>query len=344
MQEKDKVTLTEEQRRVVESRDTRIAVVASAGSGKTRTLTERIRWILKKGGDPNKMVALTFTNNAADEMRERLGEDYRDGMFVGTIHSYANQLLTRYNINTSKIRNKGDFDELFSVVEENSQVIRPIGLLCADETQDLTNSQYRFIFDVLRPSAFFAVGDPKQCIYEWAGVDPLSFLKIANRGDIARYNLVENHRNARAIIKEANKIMNKMYTLPKMPVKAVREEEGNVENIRERNITEKIFQTNRFDNWAILCRTNARVNTLRNKLERAGIPTLTFKQAENGREELEGKIKSNNVKVLTIHACKGLQFDNVIIADQVWYSDEDIRLMYVATTRARNQLFWVVGK
>ena len=74
-----------------------IQVLASAGSGKTRVLTERIRHILfnvKKDG----VIALTFTNKAASEMKERLtknGVD-EDRIWIGTIHSVAQRILEQY--------------------------------------------------------------------------------------------------------------------------------------------------------------------------------------------------------------------------------------------------------
>lgn len=72
-------------------------VLASAGTGKTRVLTERIRYILqntKKDG----IIALTFTNKAAEEMSTRLTdlEDVQDRCWIGTMHSIAQRVLEQY--------------------------------------------------------------------------------------------------------------------------------------------------------------------------------------------------------------------------------------------------------
>src|SRR6266436_1504442 len=72
-------------------------VLAGAGSGKTRVLTARIaRLIEHHGVDPSRILALTFTNKAAGEMRERvarlLGEE-PSGMWIGTFHSIGARLL-----------------------------------------------------------------------------------------------------------------------------------------------------------------------------------------------------------------------------------------------------------
>jgi DNA helicase-2/ATP-dependent DNA helicase PcrA len=74
-----------------------IQVLASAGSGKTRVLTERVRFILehtKKEG----VIALTFTNKAAEEMQNRLSDcgEAEDRVWVATIHSIAQRILEQY--------------------------------------------------------------------------------------------------------------------------------------------------------------------------------------------------------------------------------------------------------
>jgi ATP-dependent DNA helicase UvrD/PcrA len=74
-----------------------IQVLASAGSGKTRVLTERVRHIItstKKGS----VIALTFTNKAAEEMQERLGDtdSVEDRVWVSTIHAVAQRIIEQY--------------------------------------------------------------------------------------------------------------------------------------------------------------------------------------------------------------------------------------------------------
>jgi len=75
-------------------------VLAGAGSGKTRVITYRIAWLVReKGLDPYNIVAVTFTNKAAAEMRERaenLLEVFPLPTFVGTFHRFCLTLLRRY--------------------------------------------------------------------------------------------------------------------------------------------------------------------------------------------------------------------------------------------------------
>ena len=80
--------LSTAQKKIVEAKENKIVVVASAAAGKTTVLTQRVRYLLSHGADPTKVVMITFTNAAAEEMAERLG--HPKGIFIGTIHSYAN--------------------------------------------------------------------------------------------------------------------------------------------------------------------------------------------------------------------------------------------------------------
>ncbi|TXK93619.1 DNA helicase UvrD, partial [Methylococcaceae bacterium HT1] len=74
-----------------------LQVLASAGSGKTRVLTERIRFILENT-KKDSVIALTFTNKAAEEMAERLDnvDAIEDRAWVATIHSVAQRILEQY--------------------------------------------------------------------------------------------------------------------------------------------------------------------------------------------------------------------------------------------------------
>ena len=92
--------LNDDQRAAVTHGDGPQLVLAGAGSGKTRVITYRIAWLaLERGVDPRSMVAVTFTNKAAGEMRdraERLLDVWPLPAFVGTFHRYALTLLRRY--------------------------------------------------------------------------------------------------------------------------------------------------------------------------------------------------------------------------------------------------------
>src|SRR5258707_1189791 len=74
-------------------------VIAGAGSGKTRTLTYRVAYLLEQGIPPERVLLLTFTNKAAKEMMRRvadlLGNDI-SALWGGTFHSVGNRILRRH--------------------------------------------------------------------------------------------------------------------------------------------------------------------------------------------------------------------------------------------------------
>ncbi|MBY0587720.1 UvrD-helicase domain-containing protein [bacterium] len=89
--------LNNAQRQAVTHRDGPLLVLAGPGSGKTRVITHRIAYMIDQGIDPARILALTFTNKAADEMRQRL-ERLVPGrpVFAGTFHRFSARLLRRY--------------------------------------------------------------------------------------------------------------------------------------------------------------------------------------------------------------------------------------------------------
>lgn len=80
------------QLQAINSDHPRILTIAGPGSGKTRVLIERINRLCSTGTDPARIVAITYTNSAADEMRSRL-EHSSDIGFVGTLHSFMLRLV-----------------------------------------------------------------------------------------------------------------------------------------------------------------------------------------------------------------------------------------------------------
>lgn len=97
--------LNERQKEAVLATEGPVSVLAGAGSGKTRVLTTRIYHLIRQGVAPEKILAVTFTNKAAREMRERLGKRLGETVaiwkkdttpFVATFHGLGRELLEQY--------------------------------------------------------------------------------------------------------------------------------------------------------------------------------------------------------------------------------------------------------
>ncbi len=109
--------LNEEQFRAVSSAPGKALVIAGAGSGKTRTLTYRVSWLLDRGEDARNILLLTFTNKAAREMVERVRSlvtgDVSD-LWAGTFHSICNRILRRH-------ADEIGFTKSFSILDRDDQ-------------------------------------------------------------------------------------------------------------------------------------------------------------------------------------------------------------------------------
>ncbi len=92
--------LSSQQQNAVEYTDSPTLVIAGAGSGKTRTLTAKIAYLIKKGYDPGRILAITFTNKAANEMKRRLisltGLPFNKFPWVRTYHSACAMILKEH--------------------------------------------------------------------------------------------------------------------------------------------------------------------------------------------------------------------------------------------------------
>ena len=115
------VRLTAIQQQVVAHGDGAILVVAGPGSGKTRVLTERVRRLLDDSTQHFRVLALTFTNKAANEMIERLDDvpDIRKRAFVGTLHSFCMEVLA----NRGKPIGVDGLPNIFESFDDRKQVL-----------------------------------------------------------------------------------------------------------------------------------------------------------------------------------------------------------------------------
>src|SRR5947208_7178373 len=89
--------LTPAQREAVTHFEGPLLILAAAGSGKTRVITRRVAWLLEQGVRPYSILAITFTNKAAGEMRQRVEALVPNSrVWISTFHSLGARLLRQY--------------------------------------------------------------------------------------------------------------------------------------------------------------------------------------------------------------------------------------------------------
>ena len=114
--------LNKEQKEAVQTTQGPLLILAGAGSGKTKVLTSRIAYLIQNGARPRNILAVTFTNKAAKEMKERLGnilgENTVKYMWVGTFHGICGRIL-RENIENYSFQSGKKLDKNFTIYDDN---------------------------------------------------------------------------------------------------------------------------------------------------------------------------------------------------------------------------------
>lgn len=309
----------------------------------TEVLTERVRKWLREVENPNTIAVITFTNMAAENLRERLGTDYKSGMFVGTIHSLANKFLKDYGVDTSKLRDEEEFDQLFELVKENPECVQLITHIACDEYQDQNSQQNEFILKMIQAENFFIIGDARQCIYQFSGASS-SFLKeVSQTPRVKTFSLDMNYRCAEPILAYAKRIIRGTGLIDNST--AYNKQGVCVEKVfNAKELTDALNREWDLSDWAILVRTNNELAYMVNLLEHAGVKTVSFKQGDLTKTELNNLMKQSAVKVLTIHAAKGLGFKNVAVYGARWWNRDEYFINYVGATRAEKRLIWYKQK
>lgn len=130
--------LNKNQQKAVENTEGPVLILAGAGSGKTKTLTHRIAYLIQKNVSPYNILAVTFTNKAAKEMRERVAQllsenaENRSFMpYMGTFHSICVRILRQDGENIGMPKNFVIFDES----DRQSAIKQAMKSLSVDEKQ-----------------------------------------------------------------------------------------------------------------------------------------------------------------------------------------------------------------
>ena len=133
------------QRQAVDWNNGALLVLAGPGSGKTQVLTCRIARLLDSGRDEHfRVLALTFTNKAADEMKERVitfVPGLEDRVNIGTFHSFCSQVLRQHGVH---IGIKPDFS-IYSQINDRRAVFEEALNRAASQGDELSESDTRYL-------------------------------------------------------------------------------------------------------------------------------------------------------------------------------------------------------
>ena len=343
--------------------DQNMRILASAGSGKTTTLTARIAHLIRSGaGIPSQIILLTFTRNAAGVMRTRLRSligSQSNHLLCGTFHALSQQLLRDHC--PTALQDLFHVDELplkaLDWMESSagvSWITDNIRWLFIDEYQDINDVQERFIRALHHPAATVTiVGDDAQNIYSWRGscVDYIlnfhvRFLQVAD------FQLATNYRSTAAIVAVANSVMRRIPTLPhkQLMTAASHVDSGQRPEVRyfartaeERDwVAEAAVAALNTGSVAILSKFNSVLYTYEAIFMKAGV-RCRFVDATDPAEA-----PYPTIYLSTFHGSKGLEWDSVFLVrmnDEVFPQQKDDdsilqerRLFYVAVTRAKRTL------
>lgn len=180
------------------------------------------------------------------------------------------------------------------------------------------------------------------CIYRWRDAHPEYIDYYIEKTHGSTMYMDENYRNGKNILTFAKSIIQQAgYEYRDYSV-AVRDEPGRVITVdySPLAIARTIKKKGNYKDWFILARTNDQVDEIIFFLEKEGVPASSFKRAQLTNAELYEKLKSDDVKVLTIHTSKGLEASNVVVVGARFYNLEEKCIGYVAATRARDLLVW----
>lgn len=422
------------QKQIVEEGDGVVIVNAGPGTGKTKTLTSRVVYLIQtKHIHPQNILTLIFTNRAAAEMKERLataldvlptvttfhgfcydllknwGEEFtiieeevkekiikkiiieqkakissrdlstritqvKNGVSQSTVVPELDSLINRYNEELAK-QTLVDFDDLLiktvAIIQSDdgkrNELKKKYSHILIDEFQDSNDIQYKLISLVLNdPKNLFVIGDPLQSIYAFRGANPTIFDTLKrDYSDVKETSLQINYRSSGAVVELSKCIFPGVakiaphsqncgqvalietlneYSEADWIINCINEKIGGTELLNAHD--DGVERSIDFSDFAIIYRTHATAYSLEKRLQESGFPYQVVKEDS----ELEG----HRIKLLSMHAAKGLEFNHVFICGfedgliphtrkkasiKQEELEEEKRLLYVAMTRAKSELY-----
>ena len=346
-------------------------ILASAGSGKTTTITARIAWLLTHSRvSADQIVLLTFSRNSAREMLHRVKKLVGPvSLWAGTFHALANTILKTMPSGQEAPQSLFFVDELpvrwmtWMRTEKGRKWVGKLRYIVVDEFQDINAIQWRLLETMRHIGArMIVVGDDAQNIYTWRGSSAgflLDFHRVVPT--VRDYQLRQNYRSTESIVAVANRVMRGIPTLPWKEHMVAHKKGGPKPDVlffwRMSDECEWLARTldelrkvHPHATVAVLARNNVDLYRAEEILIHHGLRTrfLVLERADGDVASHEAA-SSGTVDLATFHGSKGLEWDYtflISLSDDSLPSRKDPqsivgerRLFYVACTRARQRMF-----
>ena len=292
--------------------------------------------------------------------KSRINQNSNENFSPNTFPDTLNTIQEKYDKYLKK-QNALDFDDLIQktvfLFEQKPEILKIYQgkwpYIHIDEYQDTNNAQYHLIFLLAQAqNNICAVGDDDQSIYGFRGADFRNILNFEKTWPDAKIITLErNYRSSQKILDAANAVIEKnamrrkknLFTKEnvgrKLMVFEARNEKEEANFVAQK--IKQLFQK-KLSSVAILCRTNSQFQSFEEALANHSIPY----QAATSQDSL-AITDFRPVRLMTVHAAKGLEFENVFIPGLEkglfphfgGEKEEERRLFYVALTRAQKGVF-----
>lgn len=338
-------------------------LIACAGSGKTRSIIGRIKFLIDNGVKKEEIFMITFSKYASDDFKRKIKNICPNYPLknYSTIDSLAKSILIKYKSSKSEnveILSIAFRNFLKNITQEEIEIFpKNIKHLFIDEAQDLNQTQYEIALLLKEKfnTIIHLVGDPNQNIYQFRNSSN-SFLLNFNG---TKFILSLNYRSTNEIInfsediKPENTIRSLSATNKKGNKVKIITEKSDIIHTYIINYIKKYPKD--LSNIAIICPTrgiNTKVNSglsvIFNLLKSNNI-NVNQLYNESGNYDKHTDKKENYINLITYHGTKGLEFDVVFIMDfyqslfnkKPSFNDHNRNryLLYVATSRAISEMF-----
>lgn len=280
--------------------------------------------------------SLTFSENAELKLIERpLNEE--DKNYPETVETICKKMKVL------------TFDELIKRATAYFKNLKSFPqFVLVDEFQDVGDLEYRFVMG-LNAENYFFVGDDWQSIYGWKGANVDIFRMLSRSTEWKLYKLENNYRSGKLIIDLAQRVINQVENKIDKKVNVISNVNAQFTidtKYKLGVVLDAIKKENKLNDWFILLRKNVDLTFMMEELRKRNITAVSFKREGMSLAEMKALMQLDAIKVLTVHVAKGLESKNVlvygdsfkIIKPNWMKNEEEIRLMYVAITRAKENL------